>query len=182
MPFKSEAQRRKFHAMAGRGEISKKTVEHWEDATPKGKKLPEHVKKAVEKLVTQFVPIQVPVTVPSMSTISTPPLTTAGVPTLAKLKAQATRKIGEDIASHLKQNDRPDSDFRPDQLAKGIKVEREHSEELPVRKAISKGHLAEFENYYTALDSMEEKLKEGKTAAYNVGVSSAMNTLRIHNK
>lgn len=39
-PFKSEAQRRKFYAMASRGEISKKTVEKWEAETP-GKKLPE---------------------------------------------------------------------------------------------------------------------------------------------
>lgn len=45
MPFKSEAQRRKFYAMAGRGEISRETVKHWEEATPKGKKLPEHVAK-----------------------------------------------------------------------------------------------------------------------------------------
>jgi hypothetical protein len=43
MPFKSQAQRGKFYAMADRGEISKATVKHWEDATPKGKKLPEHV-------------------------------------------------------------------------------------------------------------------------------------------
>lgn len=48
MPFKSEAQRRKFHAMAGRGEMSQATVKEWEDATPKKvkKKLPYHVKKA----------------------------------------------------------------------------------------------------------------------------------------
>jgi hypothetical protein len=46
MPFKSQAQRRKFHAMASKGEISKETVKHWEEATPKGKKLPEHVKQA----------------------------------------------------------------------------------------------------------------------------------------
>lgn len=45
MPFKSKAQRRKFYAMADRGEISKKKVKEWEDATPKGKKLPERVKK-----------------------------------------------------------------------------------------------------------------------------------------
>jgi len=32
--------------MADRGEISKSTVEHWEAATPKGKKLPEKVKKS----------------------------------------------------------------------------------------------------------------------------------------
>lgn len=48
MPFKSEAQRRKFHAMAGRGEMSQATVKKWEDETPKKvkKKLPYHVKKA----------------------------------------------------------------------------------------------------------------------------------------
>lgn len=45
MPFKSEAQRRKFYAMASRGEISKETVKEWQAATPKGKKLPEHVAK-----------------------------------------------------------------------------------------------------------------------------------------
>jgi len=50
MPFQSQAQRRKFYAMANRGEISRDTVKEWEDATPKGKKLPEHkkVKKAYE--------------------------------------------------------------------------------------------------------------------------------------
>jgi hypothetical protein len=50
MPFKSQAQRRKFYAMASKGEISKATVKHWEEATPKGKKLPEHVKKAIAKI------------------------------------------------------------------------------------------------------------------------------------
>ena len=43
MPFKSQAQRRKFYAMLARGEISKAKVEEWEKAT-KGKKLPERVK------------------------------------------------------------------------------------------------------------------------------------------
>jgi hypothetical protein len=32
--------------MAERGEISPETVKHWEDATPKGKKLPKRVKHA----------------------------------------------------------------------------------------------------------------------------------------
>lgn len=45
MPFKSKAQRRKFYAMASRGEISPKVVKEWEDATPKTKKLPERVMK-----------------------------------------------------------------------------------------------------------------------------------------
>ena len=44
MPYKSDAQRRKFHAMLNRGEISRKTVEEWDRAS-KGMRLPEHVKK-----------------------------------------------------------------------------------------------------------------------------------------
>lgn len=46
MPFRSDAQRRLFHAKADRGEISRKTVKKWEAHTPKGKELPERVKKA----------------------------------------------------------------------------------------------------------------------------------------
>lgn len=46
MPFKSQAQRRKFYAMEDRGEISKSTVDEWEAATPRGKKLIEKVKQA----------------------------------------------------------------------------------------------------------------------------------------
>ena len=46
-PYVSEAQRRKFHAMENRGEISHATVHEWDEAS-KGKKLPEKVKKAAE--------------------------------------------------------------------------------------------------------------------------------------
>jgi hypothetical protein len=45
MPFKSHAQRGKFYVMKSRGEISAKTVKEFEDATPKGKTLPYHVKR-----------------------------------------------------------------------------------------------------------------------------------------
>ena len=44
MPFKSEAQRRKFYAMWKRGQISKATLEKWEKHTPK-QKLPKRKKK-----------------------------------------------------------------------------------------------------------------------------------------
>ena len=53
MPFKSEAQRRLFHAKAARGEISEETVSEWEHATKNKKKLPMHVKKAYLCGVTQ---------------------------------------------------------------------------------------------------------------------------------
>ena len=44
MPYKSDVQRKKMHAMAARGEIPKKVVKEW-DAASKGKKLPTRVKK-----------------------------------------------------------------------------------------------------------------------------------------
>ena len=44
MPYKSEAQRKKFHALEKEGKISAKTVKHWDKAS-KGKKLPKRVKK-----------------------------------------------------------------------------------------------------------------------------------------
>ena len=43
-PYVSNAQRRKFHAMEKRGEISHKTVREFDKAS-KGKKLPEKVHK-----------------------------------------------------------------------------------------------------------------------------------------
>lgn len=46
MPFKSQAQRRLFYAKARRGEMSPGMVKEWEEATPKGRKLPEKVKTA----------------------------------------------------------------------------------------------------------------------------------------
>lgn len=54
MPFKSEAQRRFFHAATqpgfrGDADISKKDVKKWEEETPKGKKLPERVGKKDKK-------------------------------------------------------------------------------------------------------------------------------------
>jgi len=49
MPFKSEAQRRLFHAKAARGEISKETVHEWEHATKSKKTLPMHVKKSYDQ-------------------------------------------------------------------------------------------------------------------------------------
>ena len=44
MPFKSKTQRRKFYAMAQRGEIPRETVREWERKTD-NRKLPERVNK-----------------------------------------------------------------------------------------------------------------------------------------
>lgn len=44
MPYVSDAQRRKFHALEKEGKIASKVVKEW-DAATKGKRLPEKVKK-----------------------------------------------------------------------------------------------------------------------------------------
>ena len=48
MPFKSQAQRRKFAELLVKGEISNETFEEWNRETG-GKKLPERVKKKAAK-------------------------------------------------------------------------------------------------------------------------------------
>ena len=49
MPYKSDAQRKKFHVMLSKGEVSKSTVDEYDKAS-KGKKLPTRVSKAKHKL------------------------------------------------------------------------------------------------------------------------------------
>ena len=44
MPFKSEAQRKKFHQLRKAGKMSQSTIDKWEEETG-GKKLPKRVKK-----------------------------------------------------------------------------------------------------------------------------------------
>ncbi len=45
MPFKSQAQMKKFFAMEARGEIPKGTSRKWADETPNMKALPKKVSK-----------------------------------------------------------------------------------------------------------------------------------------
>lgn len=52
---------------------------------------------------------------------------------------------------------RPDSDFDQVQLAKGIKVEMEHTNDPKVAKEIVHDHLSEDNMYYIKLAKMEKK-------------------------
>ena len=61
-----------------------------------------------------------------------------------------------------KHNNTPDSDFDPEQLRLGIKVEQEHTDDLEVAKNIAKDHLVEIKNYYTLLLRMEKQFKVQK--------------------
>lgn len=198
MPFKSQAQRRKFYAMEDRGEISSETLKKWEEETPKGKKLPEHVKKAVAYALSKRAngevegdeppPIpgkQMPTNALKAFFKNNPAPQDAQVHELAEayrvdphvLEGQAYRMLGDklktagDLIPGGKADDKPDSAFNAAQLAQGVKVEMEHTDNPRLAKEIARDHLEEFGNYYTALDKMEKRLeaeKEGKTAYHRL--------------
>lgn len=53
-------------------------------------------------------------------------------------------------------------DVDREQLAKGIKVETEHTTDLKISEKIARDHLAEIPDYYTRLEAMEKQAeKEG---------------------
>lgn len=58
-----------------------------------------------------------------------------------------------------KHNNTPDDQFDADELAKGIKVEMEHTDDEAMAKAIAKDHLSEIPDYYTRLLKMEAEAK-----------------------
>jgi hypothetical protein len=72
------------------------------------------------------------------------------------------RKLSEDLLPGGLADDLPDSAFDPDELAKGIEVESEHTPNKGMEKEIAKDHLTEIPDYYTRLAQMEKdaELKE----------------------
>ena len=60
----------------------------------------------------------------------------------------------------LKHGSDPDSKFDKRQLAMGVKVEMEHTDDPAIAKKISKAHLSENPAYYTYLDAMENLMKK----------------------
>lgn len=59
-----------------------------------------------------------------------------------------------------KHNDVPDSEFDANELAMGIEVEKEHTDDEAIAKEIAKDHLSELPTYYSLLKAMEEKGKK----------------------
>jgi len=70
-----------------------------------------------------------------------------------------TRTNGDktEYAGIGKHNDIPDEEFDSGQLAMGIEVEKEHTDNEDIAKAIAKDHLSEMPDYYTKLKQMEGK-------------------------
>jgi len=65
------------------------------------------------------------------------------------------------LSSFLSQGKSKDytGEYDPEELRMGIEVEMEHTNDRDIAERISRDHLAEFKNYYTALKKMEEGLK-----------------------
>ncbi|MFA5392771.1 MAG: DUF5661 family protein, partial [Candidatus Paceibacterota bacterium] len=79
---------------------------------------------------------------------------------LLKILRADLDEVENDQIKGGKADDKSYSDFDQDQLAKGAKVEMEHTDDPSLAKEIAADHLAEFPNYYDALADMENKLKK----------------------
>jgi hypothetical protein len=56
-------------------------------------------------------------------------------------------------------DDMSPSDFDPEELAKGVEVEAEHTGDRDLAREIAMDHLAEIPDYYTRLNQMEDEAK-----------------------
>lgn len=68
-------------------------------------------------------------------------------------------KKSKDSISIGKHNDISDDQFDANELAMGIKVEMEHTDDPDIAKSIAKDHIKELKNYYTLLLKMEKEAK-----------------------
>jgi len=99
---------------------------------------------------------------------------------LAALRLAVTKTAANlDLLRGGKADGKPDSDFSRNSLIAGAKVEREHTNNPAVAKEITKDHLAEFPNYYPALDKMEKKLKSASAELVKRAVNAARMMLRL---
>jgi len=62
--------------------------------------------------------------------------------------------------------DTEDEDVDPEQLAKGIEIEMEHTKDPEVAKEIALDHLTEIPDYYNRLEEMEEEAEGTEEEAY----------------
>jgi hypothetical protein len=75
----------------------------------------------------------------------------------------------KDSISIGKHNADPDDKFNAEELAMGIKIEMEHTENEDIAKAIAKDHLNELKDYYTRLKKMEEEAIEAEKVTKDEG-------------
>ncbi|MHA2333223.1 MAG: hypothetical protein ACXAEU_14475 [Candidatus Hodarchaeales archaeon] len=136
MPFKSEAQRRFFHAAVNRGDMRKKTLNKWEEHTPK-KKLPERVKKAntVIGASGQTAPPKMQGRLGGVSGVKTPTAGLPGTNPIAAAKAPSAGTIPS-ISSVAKIGE---SMFQ--KKAEVDQLSERHAKQQALLKAFKKGHI-----------------------------------------
>jgi len=71
-------------------------------------------------------------------------------------------KKAEPVLTMTGTDPRPDTDYDPEQLKMGIKIEMEHTKDKIISEKIAKDHLDEDPQYYTHLVAMEDKYKKGR--------------------
>lgn len=67
------------------------------------------------------------------------------------------KKKRDILKKKLKHGKTPDSHFNLHQLKKGMKVEKEHSDDPKITKQIAKAHIKEDPKYYNKLEKMENE-------------------------
>ena len=76
---------------------------------------------------------------------------------------RAARGAKDKVPGGLADKKKP-SDFDAKALAKGVKVEMEHTDDPALAREIAMDHLTEHADYYDALEVMEKKLEQKKAA------------------
>jgi len=90
------------------------------------------------------------------------------VPEVSTGKGKGKPKLEDRIPGGLADNSGPD-DFDPKQLAKGVKVELEHTSSRAIATEIAMDHLKEDPRYYSKLEKIHtESTSSGNIAAPNV--------------
>lgn len=84
-------------------------------------------------------------------------------PDAQKLRVSGSRitiEAHQDMISGGKADRSKLSDFDPEQLAMGIKIEREHTKDPALAREIATDHLRENPRYYSALKKMEKQFED----------------------
>lgn len=124
------------------------------------------IEEAQQWMATKIEPT--PPAFVSMPPFAPPPTfrrSLSGAPLSVQLSCQSIcldidelRRYRKDKLKGGKADNRPDSDFEATALAKGIKIEMEHTNDPELAKEIAKDHLAESPRYYDELEKMENYL------------------------
>jgi len=83
---------------------------------------------------------------------------------LTKMSEVPKKQTEDKLKGGLADN-KPASDFDPDQMEMGKKVELEHTDDPQLAEEIAKDHLDEIKDYYTRLNKMEDEAPKSAAAA-----------------